>query len=250
MTDEKIPVFPSRMASTTLRNQLIGAQMGLNLLKKKSDALNIQFRKVVQKIIQKKVTMGEVIRDANFSLTHVKFASPSNIMAHVMQNVTKAQVKVKVSYTNVAGTNLPEFSMFYEGSDNYELTGLSGGGQQIDKLKKTYGKAVELLVEIASLQSSFFILDTVIKTTNRRVNAIDNVIIPRIENTISFIIQELDEREREEFYRLKKVQDRKKRIKAAHDEELLKENINPEEIDNMVGVPNLLIDETEDQIIF
>lgn len=250
MADEKIPVFPSRMASTTLRNQLVGAQMGLNLLKKKSDALNLHFRKIVQKIMQKKETMGDVIRDANFSLTHVKFASPSNIMAHVMQNVTKAQVKVKVSYTNIAGVNLPEFSMFYEGSDNYELTGLSGGGQQIDKLKKTYRKTIELLVEIASLQSSFFILDAVIKTTNRRVNAIDHVIIPRIERTIAFVIQELDEREREEFYRLKKVQDRKKRIKAAHDEELLKENINPEEIDNMIGVPNLLIDETEDQIIF
>ncbi|VDN98893.1 unnamed protein product [Rodentolepis nana] len=174
MADEKIPVFPSRMASTTLRNQLVGAQMGLNLLKKKSDALNLHFRKIVQKIMQKKETMGDVIRDANFSLTHVKFASPSNIMAHVMQNVTKAQVKVKVSYTNIAGVNLPEFSMFYEGSDNYELTGLSGGGQQIDKLKKTYRKTIELLVEIASLQSSFFILDAVIKTTNRRVNAIDH----------------------------------------------------------------------------
>ena len=54
------------------------------------------------------------------------------------------------------------------------------------------------------------ILDEVIKVTNRRVNAIENVIIPKIENTIKFVSSELDEQDREEFYRLKKVQGKKK----------------------------------------
>jgi V-type H+-transporting ATPase subunit D len=44
-------------------------------------------------------------------------------------------------------------------------------------------------------------LDDVIKITNRRVNAIEHVIIPKIENTIRFITSELDEMDREEFYR-------------------------------------------------
>jgi V-type H+-transporting ATPase subunit D len=82
-------------------------------------------------------------------------------------------------------------------------------------------------VELASLQTSFVTLDEVIKITNRRVNAIEHgkepsyffssfnihelslldlVIIPRIDRTLAYIISELDELEREEFYRLKKIQ--------------------------------------------
>ena len=70
-------------------------------------------------------------------------------------------------------------------------------------------------MELASLQTAFIILDEVIKVTNRRVNAIEHVIIPRTENTISYINSELDELDREEFYRLKKVQEKKQEAQAA-----------------------------------
>lgn len=73
-------------------------------------------------------------------------------------------------------------------------------------------QAVELLVELASLQTSFLTLDEAIKTTNRRVNALENVVKPKLENTISYIKGELDELEREEFFRLKKVQANKKKV--------------------------------------
>lgn len=74
-------------------------------------------------------------------------------------------------------------------------------------MKKNYGKAIDLLVELASLQHNFEMLDQAIKATNRRVNALQHVIIPRLERTLAYIVTELDEYEREEFYRIKKIQE-------------------------------------------
>lgn len=95
-----------------------------------------------------------------------------------------------------------------------DLTGLGRGGQQVAQARSAFLDAVSLLVELASLQTAFVTLDAAIKTTNRRVNALDNVVRPRLEATIAYIKGELDELEREEFFRLKKVQAKKKRDAA------------------------------------
>lgn len=160
--------------------------------------------------------MGEVMKEAAFSLAEAKFTT-GDFNQQVLQNVTKAQIKIRTKKDNVAGVTLPVFESYQDGTDTYELAGLARGGQQLAKLKKNYQNAIKLLVELASLQTSFVTLDEVIKLTNRRVNAIEHVIIPRIERTLQYIISELDELEREEFYRLKKIQD-KKRIARKKDD--------------------------------
>merc|ERR1719375_2555940 len=79
------------------------------------------------------------------------------------------------------------------------------------------------MIRLASLQTSFKTLDEEIKMTSRRVNALEYVIIPRIEVTISEIIQELDEQSRDDFIRIKKVVQKKRekiaRMKAEQEKE-------------------------------
>lgn len=120
---------------------------------------------------------------------------------------------------NIAGVKLPTFVPEEKGADVNELTGLSRGGEKIKDCKEQWLKCIKVLIVLASLQTSFRTLDESIKSTNRRVNAIEHVIIPKIERTIAYITSELDEAEREEFFRLKKIQAKKAKIKAEKEVE-------------------------------
>ncbi|KXJ17494.1 V-type proton ATPase subunit D [Exaiptasia diaphana] len=241
---DRINVFPSRMALTLMKARLKGAQKGHSLLKKKADALTLRFRKILKKIIETKHLMGEIMKEATFSLAEANFAA-GDFSTGVLENVDKAQTKIKMRKDNVAGVQLPIFEAVTDGTNSYELTGLSRGGQQVSKCQEVYGKAVKLLVELASLQTSFVTLDEAIKITNRRVNAIEHVIIPRIESTVSYILGELDEREREEFYRLKKIQEKKKILKDKAEKEKAKKGM------DLADHPsNLLENEDDEDLLF
>ncbi|KAJ1962111.1 H(+)-transporting V1 sector ATPase subunit D [Dispira parvispora] len=219
MSNQRLNVFPTRMAQTTMKLRLKGAQTGHSLLKRKSEALTKRFRDIIKKIEEAKLKMGQVMQVAAFSMAAVNYIA-GDISYQVREHVKHAQLRVRANQENVSGVMLPSFEVYNEGANSFELTGLGRGGQQIQKCKDTYTKATQTLVELASLQTAFVILDEVIKLTNRRVNAIEHVIIPRVENTIKYITAELDEQDREEFFRLKKIQTKKKEAKDAELEKL------------------------------
>ncbi|CDK24726.1 unnamed protein product [Kuraishia capsulata CBS 1993] len=213
-------VFPTRMTLGLMKTKLKGAQQGHSLLKRKSEALTKRFREITRRIDEAKRKMGRVMQTAAFSLAEVTYATGDNIGYQVQESVKNARFQVKARQENVSGVYLPQFEAHInEDINDFQMTGLGRGGQQVQKAKTVYTKSVETLVELASLQTAFVILDEVIKVTNRRVNAIEHVIIPRTENTIAYINSELDELDREEFYRLKKVQEKKQQQVALQDAE-------------------------------
>jgi V-type H+-transporting ATPase subunit D len=236
------------MALTIIKSKLKGAVTGHSLLKKKSDALTMRFRAILSKIVENKQLMGNTMREASFSLAAAKYAA-GDFTPTVLENVASALVRTKLTTDNVAGVYLPTFTRTAEGSAAQELTGLSKGGQQIQKCRLEYTKALEALIELASLQTAFITLDEVIRVTNRRVNAIEYVVKPRLENTISYVISELDEGEREEFYRLKKVQGKKKRDVARRDAERA-ERIATGQQEAIAKRPQNLLEQDSDDLVF
>ncbi|KAH3673261.1 hypothetical protein WICMUC_003720 [Wickerhamomyces mucosus] len=252
------------MTLGVMKGKLKGAQQGHSLLKRKSEALTKRFREILKRIEDAKTKMGTVMQTASFSLAEVTYATGENIGYQVQESVQNARFKVRSRAENVSGVILPTFEKYIDEEINdFKLTGLGRGGQQVTKAKLVYSSAVETLVELASLQVSFGILDEVIKVTNRRVNAIEHVIIPRTENTINYINSELDELDREEFYRLKKVQEKKQEALARADEELKKKLIEEAENENNPHFEShevekltdnepqdILQDEEDDDVIF
>jgi len=214
-------VFPTRQSLGLMKSKLKGAQTGHDLLKRKSEALTKRFREITRRIDEAKRKMGRVMQIAAFSLAEVTYAVGGDIGYQVQESAKSARFRVRTKQENVSGVFLPAFESYTtEGNNDFGLTGLGKGGQQVQRCRETYARAVETLVELASLQTAFVILDEVIKVVNRRVNAIEHVIIPRTENTIKYINSELDELDREEFFRLKKVQNKKQRDTAAQDAEM------------------------------
>ncbi|EKV10489.1 V-type ATPase subunit D [Penicillium digitatum] len=215
-------VFPTRQSLGLMKNKLKGAEIGHSLLKRKSEALTKRFRDITRRIDEAKQKMGRVMQIAAFSLAEVSYAVGGDIGYQIQESAKQARFRVRAKQENVSGVLLPAFESYtQDGVNDFGLTGLGKGGQQIQRCRETYARAVETLVELASLQTAFLILDEVIKVVNRRVNAIEHVIIPRTENTINYINSELDELDREEFYRLKKVSGKKQRDVAAADAEIL-----------------------------
>jgi V-type H+-transporting ATPase subunit D len=199
-----------------MKSKLKGAQNGHNLLKRKSEALTRRFREITKKIEDSKRKMGKIMQVASFSLAEVAYTT-GDISFQVRESVSTAQLRVRAKSENVSGVQLPNFEYYIDGQNAFELTGLGRGGQQVQKCKETYIGAAQVLIELASLQTAFVVLDEVIRLTNRRVNAIEHVTIPKYENTIAYIISELDEQDREEFFRLKMIQ--KKKNQGKEDEE-------------------------------
>lgn len=116
--------------------------------------------------------MGRVMQIAAFSLAEVTYAVGGNIGYQIQESVKTATFRVRTRQENVSGVFLPQFESFTaEATNDFGLTGLGKGGQQVQRCRETYARAVEALVELASLQTAFVILDEVIKVVNRRVNA-------------------------------------------------------------------------------
>ena len=167
----------------------MGAKKGYDLLKKKSDALKKAFRGILQKIVESKVRMGVDYKDARMGMAEANFAAGDFSRAVVDHVAVCTPVRMTMTADNIAGVKLPIFRLkdMDEVSEG-ALLGLSMGGQSIQTAREKFSKFLKILVTIATLQTQFVTLDAALKMTNRRVNALEFVLIPRIKEITDYIL--------------------------------------------------------------
>ncbi|KAG5492489.1 hypothetical protein JKF63_01067 [Porcisia hertigi] len=242
----RYPALPSRMSLIAFKTRLKGAQKGHSLLKKKADALSLRYRMVLGELRKAKLEMVDQIKGSYFTITQAQFIA-GDISLAVQESLKIPTYQVALQVENIAGVQIQSFQT--QNNDTADggggetsaesrlaggnpsaaaaagslTAGLGKGGEQIREAYTAFRHTLSLLVKIASLQTSWMTLDIAQKVTNRRVNALEKVVIPRVQNTLSYISSELDEQEREEFFRLKMVQKKKKAMakiqQAARDVE-------------------------------
>lgn len=99
--------------------------------------------------------MGRVMQIAAFSLAEVTYAVGGDINYQVQESARSARFRIRAKQENVSGVLLPTFESYQtEGNNDFAMTGLGKGGQQVQRSRDTYQRAVEALVELASLQVS------------------------------------------------------------------------------------------------
>merc|ERR1719197_1519227 len=236
----------NRMMLQMFKARKVGAKKGHALLKKKRDALKARFQKMLKEMIITKKKVGFGMKEAAFSYAKANWAANgADISSAVLERARKPSVTIKLAADNVAGVYLPTFIMNHDAAkdSSAQTLGVAAGGQVIQSCREQHLKTLQLIIKMASLQTSFVTLDEEIKMTSRRVNALEYVIIPKIDVLIAEINQELDEQARDDFIRIKKVVQKKRekleRIKKEEEEEAkLKGNTAPKP--SPMDAPNLL----------
>jgi V/A-type H+/Na+-transporting ATPase subunit D len=209
-------VRPTRSELLERRSQIQLAEQGMDLLKQKRDALLIEFMSVMDETLRLSSSLGKTVATAQYSLAIAKSVD-GNVSVRSAAMATKGDILVDMTGTRIMGVSVPVVtksvspvrSSFTRG---YAITGISS---RIDETADAFERILDVIIEYADIETRLKRLGEEIQKTNRRVNALEQVTVPQLKEQVAYIRMTLDERAREDLFRLKKVKKKIERKKAA-----------------------------------
>lgn len=204
-------ISPTRMNLLQRRNQLRIAQQGVDLLKRKRDALVADFFKIVREALAARERLTAAAREAYVFLSLAKAVEGKEAL-ETAAIADRREVLVDIEMRNVWGTRIPEVSV---GDLRRPL--LQRGHNPAATSARTIESATQFeevltaILQVAATEVKLRKIGEEIKKTTRRVNALEQVVVPRIRSEIRFIAAVLEQRAREDVFRLKRI---KKKLEA------------------------------------
>lgn len=201
-------VNPTRMELTKLKKKLITAIRGHKLLKDKRDELMKQFLDIVRENKRLREQVESLLKRANdsFLLARALMSSQAleTSLSYPIQSVT-----LKVGTQNMMSVEVPVFEFQVQNSDTAAMYpyGFATTSSQLDGAIDALRDVMEPMLMLAQKEKSAQLLAQEIEKTRRRVNALEHVLIPNLQDTIKSITMKLDENERANLTRLMKIKD-------------------------------------------
>lgn len=206
----EIRVNPTRMELKKLKVRLNTARRGHKLLKDKRDELMKQFLDIVRenKLLREKVEASLEAVHRGFS-TAAAVSSPKMLEEALM--LPKREGELSVSYKNLMSVNVPRFSFAQSDENGGMLQSLNYGfaftSGELDSAVAALSRMLPDMIHLAESEKAAQMLAAEIEKTRRRVNALEYIMIPRLQTGIKSITMKLDENERGNTTRLMKVKD-------------------------------------------
>ncbi|MGB9814626.1 MAG: V-type ATP synthase subunit D [Thermoplasmata archaeon] len=197
-------IKPTRMELLKLKKRIALARRGLELLKFKRAALVMEFFKLLQRSKNLRTNLEEISRKAYETVKIAEIYHGSTGIENATMMVRKMQ-GISLKTRNVMGIRIPELGKkSIEGliDPKYRMIILSA---KIDQSINDFERFHETILEIAEVENSIRRLLAEIEKTNRRSNAIENVLIPELERQATYLKMKFDEMERDTFVTLKKI---------------------------------------------
>ena len=186
------------------KKSLALAQNGYELMDRKR---NILIREMMSEVAEVKKPRDEIPRH----MTGYYLLQRANIYGGVISNVVSEippENHIEVTYRSVMGVEVPK--VLYHAPEKQEVPyGLSESSSLIDEAYLQFQKVKEITMTLAEVDNTVYRLAHAISSTQKRANALKNIVIPRYEAEIHRMSADLEEKEREEFSRMKS-------IKATH----------------------------------
>ncbi len=195
---------PTRMNLLIRRSQLRLAVRGVDLLQKKRDALVTQFFSLVHETLDARKRLNAAGREAHIALFVAKaFEGPREVGAIAAETPVVPGPKVKLE--NVWGIRVPRLAVDWPAAGFVSPLGM---GTRTLAAQIAFRTLLQALIQVANMESRLRHIGEEIKKTARRVNALEQVVIPAIQAQIHSIREVLDQHEQEDIFRLKRIKGR------------------------------------------
>jgi V/A-type H+-transporting ATPase subunit D len=195
-----ISVAPTRTNLIRVKKDLRFAREGHEILDRKREVLISELVRVAHEAEAVQKEVWELLASGYAALQKARLTLGSDRVEWAALAASRT-VDVHVKYRGIMGVAVPVIDA--RGAPPQMLYSLGDTNAALDEASSTFREILVRLPQLSMLVTTVWRLAGELRKTQRRVNALQHIFIPNYEATVAFIVSSLEEREREEIFRLK-----------------------------------------------